>query len=225
MFDWLRKRDETPLKSSPPPVPPSPRVETLNDHKPSYQKLPFNKAKRDASISQAFDYANEINEFVKKKKELIWSVLLEHLADSYTQRPEQFSQLNIKKNIHLFHSNGLTKVTIRLKKESTIDSATLDGVKPAIMACLNEWSDGAKNYDAIQTVIKNAFELDASGNVNRFRVWLLFQIDSKDPRWVDAMDRLKNSSVVKDVSRYILFYRRETIKSDFEKLILNFTAL
>ncbi len=222
MFDWIRNRMPTTNGARPDAVPP---IETLEKHNPKNVARPFNEKERDRMLSVVFQKAHDLSNYTKSAKQEMWTLVLFHLAESYSHDPSIFNQSNINKNIYLLSKDGLRKLHIKLKKGRSIDSATMDGVKPDIMACLEEWSKGAQNKDAMETIIRNAFETDAAGNVNRWRVWMLFQIESEDPRWVRAMSKLKQSFIVTDVERYMIFYQRKSLKEKWEKIILNFSAL
>jgi hypothetical protein len=187
--------------------------------------LAINMMQRDKLVRGLMTTAMGVAARVKADKEDIWERLLGYIAAEYSRDPKHFDQTMIKNNIELRTVDGLNRIKIRIAKLRSVDATTLAGVKPDIMACLNEWSEGAYNVDAIRGLVMRAFEPDASGNVNRWRVLLLLQVESDDPRWVSAMAKLKASSVVTDMKHYINFFYRKSPKDKWTYLTLNFSSL
>lgn len=91
--------------------------------------------------------------------------------------------------------------------------------KNLIDECINGWAVGSR--DEIQALVTRAFNTDKPGTINRSEVFRLFQLDLRDPRWLRAMDALRDAIRVVGSKEYINFYHRSDAKDGWKAITID----
>ena len=91
--------------------------------------------------------------------------------------------------------------------------------KKLIDDCINEWS--ADSRQEIQALVTRAFNTDKAGTMNRSEIFRLFRLDIRDPRWLNAMDAIREAMRVVGSKEYIRFYRRPHAKAKWEAITID----
>lgn len=95
----------------------------------------------------------------------------------------------------------------------------LQVAKQLIDECLNEWSEDAR--PEIRAIITRAFNTDKEGQVNRSEIFMLLRLDIEDPRWVRAMDAIRDAMRVTGSKEYVRFYRRESVTDSWQAVTID----
>lgn len=88
--------------------------------------------------------------------------------------------------------------------------------------CLLHWSENVQ--PELQSIITNAFDTDKAGRISRTNMVSLLKVESEDPRWVQAVEALKNSMRVTGSKEYIHFSFRDSVEAPWNKIIINLAS-
>lgn len=91
--------------------------------------------------------------------------------------------------------------------------------KSLIDECINDWS--ADSREEIQALVTRAFNTDKPGTMNCSEVFRLFRLDIRDPRWLKAMDALREAVRVVGSKEYINFYQRPHAKAGWSIITID----
>lgn len=112
-----------------------------------------------------------------------------------------------KGNMTLTSFDGCMKVQVQVA--DLIDfGPELHIAKALIDECLNEWA--ADSRPEIRAVIISAFNTEKASQINRAEIFMLLRLDIDDPRWLRAMDAIRDAIRVIGSKEYIRFYRRKS---------------
>lgn len=111
-----------------------------------------------------------------------------------------------KGNKTLMSHDGLYKVTVQVADTLTF-GPELQTAKSLVDECLNEWAADARAE--IRTLVTKAFDTDKEGQINRSHIYMLLRLDIADPRWVSAMQAIRDAMRVVGSKTYVRCYRRE----------------
>jgi len=110
-----------------------------------------------------------------------------------------------KGNMTLMSFDGCMKVQVQVA--DLIDfGPELHVAKSLIDECLNEWA--ADSRPEIRAIITRAFNTDKAGQINRAEIFMLLRLDIEDPRWLKAMDAIRDAIRVIGTKSYTRFYQR-----------------
>ena len=185
--------------------------------------IPNQFIRRNKVVSDIVRNALDLQDTIKGIKTEMWDTLLEYLREDYEQNNKSFEK--IKNNLTLYNADKTHKLRVDLSKARTIDPVALAQTKEDIAICLKNWTTGAANVDAIQDIVTRAFQTDAAGNVNRWRVMLLLSIEVDDPLWNTAMEKLRKSDIVTGITQYLRFYIKDEKEKKYKQIRLNFSSL
>jgi len=110
-----------------------------------------------------------------------------------------------KGNVTLTSFDGTMKVQIQVA-DLIVFGPELQAAKRLVDECLAEWS--AEAGDELRAIVSRAFQVDKEGRVNRAEIFMLLRVSIEDPRWVRAMDAVRESIRVVGSKSYVRFYRR-----------------
>lgn len=114
--------------------------------------------------------------------------------------------------------DGLMKVQVQVSNLITF-GPELQVAKNLIDECLTEWS--ADSRPEIQTIVTRAFNTDKEGQVNRSEVFMLLKLEIKDPRWLQAMEAIRDAIRITGSKEYVRFYFRPSITSDWAAISID----
>jgi hypothetical protein len=110
-----------------------------------------------------------------------------------------------KGNVSLVSYDGRYKV-LRANQDTLVFDERLQAAKVLIDACLQRWSQGAR--EEIKVLINDAFQVDKAGNINTGRVLGLRRLDISDEEWCRAMRAIGEALQVAGSKSYVRLYER-----------------
>lgn len=114
--------------------------------------------------------------------------------------------------------DGLFRVQVAMAE--TLDfGPQLQIAKTLMDECLNEWS--ADSRPEIRAIVTRAFNTDKEGKINRGEVFMLLRLDIVDPRWLRAMDAIRDAIRVTGRKEYVRFGMRKSVDDEFSTVSIN----
>jgi hypothetical protein len=111
-----------------------------------------------------------------------------------------------KGNITLTTFDGCEKVQVQVADRIEFGPELLSA-KALIDECLTEWS--ADSGVQIRALVNRVFQVDKEGQINRAELFMLLRTNIDEPRWLRAMDAIKDSIRVVGSRQYVRFYDRK----------------
>lgn len=115
-----------------------------------------------------------------------------------------------KGNKTLTSHDGLFKITVQVA-DNIVFGSELQIAKSLVDECLNEWSQGSR--DEIRAIVQRAFNTDKAGQINRSEIFMLLRLEITDPRWLRAMQAIRDAMRIEGSKTYVRCHRRETCDS------------
>lgn len=112
-----------------------------------------------------------------------------------------------KGNLTLTSYDGTLKVQVQVQDQIEF-GPELQAAKKLVDECLTDWS--ADSGDNLRAVVTRAFQVDKEGQINRAEIFMLLRIVIDDPRWVRAMDAVRESIRIIGSKTYVRFHQRDT---------------
>jgi len=110
-----------------------------------------------------------------------------------------------KGNVSLYAFDGSFKIERAMSDFIRFDER-LQAAKVLVDDCLNRWSEKAP--PALQTLVRDAFQVDKQGRINMHRILSLRRVEIEDETWKDAMQAISDSVQVVNSKAYLRFYQR-----------------
>ncbi len=110
-----------------------------------------------------------------------------------------------KGNMTLYTYDGELRVTVQTADRLAF-GPEIQAAKALIDECLMDWVAGGR--DELVVLIQDAFRTDQEGQLNRYAILSLRRHAFDDPRWLRAMEAIKESERVLSSARYIRFHKR-----------------
>lgn len=85
--------------------------------------------------------------------------------------------------------------------------------------------ESASNKPAFRAMINKAFKIDKRGQVNRYLLLDLCEIECEDAEWKRAVQLIKDSQFADGTRHYLKFYTRNNHEEEFKPINLNFSNL
>jgi hypothetical protein len=99
----------------------------------------------------------------------------------------------------------------------------LQVAKTLIDELIHEWT---KDSDGkIKALIEHAFQTDKEGNINKGRVLSLFRLKIDDPKWLKAMDAIRDSMQASHSKEYLSLYERVGNDDKYVRISLDMAVL
>lgn len=114
--------------------------------------------------------------------------------------------------------DGLFKVEVRIADHVDF-GPELQVAKELIDECLNEWAEDANAF--LRTIVTEAFNTDKAGQINRAQIFGLLRHDISDPRWVRAMDAIRDAMRVVGSKTYVRCHRRAAPGAPWEAITID----
>lgn len=111
-----------------------------------------------------------------------------------------------KGNISLLSFDGLMRVSVKVADRIEF-GPELQAAKVLVDECLSQWAETSR--DEIKALVTRAFQVDQVGKINRNEIFMLLRVEINDPRWIRAMDAVRDSIRVIGSKTYILFHKRD----------------
>ena len=126
-----------------------------------------------------------------------------------------------KGNLTFVSYDGTLKVVVQVS-ETIVFGPELQVAKGIVDECLREWS--ADSRTEIQAIINRAFDVDSQGRINRNELFSLLRLEITDPRWVKAMQAIRDSIRVVGSKRYIRLYQRRNGQAGWEPITIDVSS-
>jgi len=102
--------------------------------------------------------------------------------------------------------DGCQKVQVQVS--DLIDfGPEIQTAKTLIDECLNEWA--ADSRPEIRAIVTRAFNTDKEDQINRSEILMLLRLEIEDPRWLKAMEAIRDAMRVTGSKSYVRFYTRD----------------
>jgi len=184
--------------------------------------VPVVEKKRDKAVEDIHTAVDKVEQMMLKTKEAVLTLIESYLL---WLEKETNTKREGKGNLTLTNFSGDKLVEIVINDMIDFDER-LGLAKTKIDECFTEWSEGSR--DEITAIVRQAFNLDKKGNVNRQMIVRLLSLEIKDRRWREAMDLIRHSMQVRGTRQYINLRRKvktELGSEQWEKVNLNFSAM
>lgn len=87
----------------------------------------------------------------------------------------------------------------------------LQSAKALVDECLVEWGEGA--HPVLRSLIRESFDTDKEGRLNRSAIFRLLRQECADERWTRAMDAIRDSIRSTGSRQYVRFHYRPDPKA------------
>lgn len=129
-----------------------------------------------------------------------------------------------KGNFELTNFSQTKKICVRINDCIYFDER-LNLAKEKIDSCINRWSSENTNHQGryIEAIIKEAFNVDKKGSVNKAQILRLLKVNINDKEWIAAQKLIKDSMQISETKRYKNFKIKESGEK-WELVNLNFNT-
>ena len=123
-----------------------------------------------------------------------------------------------KGNKTLMSHDGLFKVSVQVA--DYIDfGPELQIAKELVDECLNEWAADAR--PEIRAIVTRAFNTDKAGQINRAELFMLLRLEITDPRWMKAMQAIRDAMRVVGSKTYVRCHKRSAPDAPWEAITID----
>lgn len=127
-----------------------------------------------------------------------------------------------KGNKTLQSVDGLFKVQVQVSDYIAF-GPELQIAKALFDECLTEWAVGT--HPVLRSLVKDAFQTDKTGNINRARIFMLLRQDCDDPRWQEGQRAIREAIRVVGSKTYIRCYQRTSHDAPWAPVVLDMAAV
>jgi len=127
-----------------------------------------------------------------------------------------------KGNVTLTSFDGKYRVQIKNQANIAFDER-LQVAKQLIDELIHEWAQGSRGE--IRALLEHAFQTDKEGNINKGRVISLFKLKIDDPKWLAAMDAIRDSMQASHSKEYLSLYERVGNEDKYVRISLDIAGL
>ena len=159
---------------------------------------------RDELVRTLFAQAEEASALLKAFKERAFADVesfLALVAEKYGSTLK-----GDKGNVTLTSYDGSLRILVQIADVISFKSAELQACKAIVDELISEWS--IDSQAELRAIVMNAFRVDKAGQINRGALLSLLRLEIAEPRWVKAMEALKDSISIDGTKAYIRFSRR-----------------
>ncbi len=123
-----------------------------------------------------------------------------------------------KGNLTLHSYDGRFKIVRSVADLIRFDEQLI-AARKLVDDCLSDWTDESR--DELRALVNQAFQVNATGSVRTSEVLRLLRIDIKDPRWITAMEAVRNSIQVMGTKPYVRIYERVKGTDEYTPITLD----
>lgn len=127
-----------------------------------------------------------------------------------------------KGNVQFTSYDGTLRVSLKMADVLEF-GPELQAAKKLVDECLMEWAAGSS--ENLRAIVQRAFRVDREGKVNRAELFMLLRASIPDPRWVRAMDAIRDSIRVIGSKAYFNFSERKSPESEWSPILINLAKL
>jgi hypothetical protein len=111
-----------------------------------------------------------------------------------------------KGNLSLSTFDGCQRVLVQVSDQVEF-GPELQAAKALIDECLSEWA--ATGGDELRALVNRVFQVDQQGRISPAQIFMLLRTEITDPRWLRAMDAVRESIRVIGSRTYMRFHQRD----------------
>lgn len=126
-----------------------------------------------------------------------------------------------KGNVGLKTYDGTLQLVIQVANLIKFDDEGVLACKLLADECLTEWT--ADSMAEVRAIVTDAFRLK-DGQLNRGKLLGLFRYQFTDPRWIKAMEALRDAISVEGTKAYARFSRRPEPEAEWQNVSLDFAT-
>ncbi|MBY6244166.1 DUF3164 family protein, partial [Methylosinus sp. Sm6] len=126
-----------------------------------------------------------------------------------------------KGNITLTSFDGLMKVQVQVQDQLDF-GPELQAAKRLVDECLTDWA--ADSRAEIRALVTRAFQVDATGKINRAEIFMLLRVEIEDERWARAMQAVRDSIRVIGSKTYVRFAERAAPDAPWRSITIDLAA-
>lgn len=191
----------------------------MGDGKGGYQPIEHISAQdllQDETVRKILGYGIELSDQIARFKEHTFDDLG---AFEAVLAQEYDTTIGGKKgNKTLQTVDGLFKVQVQVSDHIDF-GPELQIAKSLVDECLIEWSADARSE--IRAIVADAFNTDKAGQINRSQIFMLLRREISDPRWIKAMQAIRDAMRVVGSKTYVRCYKRETFDAPWEAVTID----
>lgn len=129
---------------------------------------------------------------------------------------------DVKGNIQLSNFGQTKQVKISIDDIISFDER-LNLAKSKVDACLKRWTEKSGDKE-LSFIVKDAFNVDKKGNINKHQILKLLKINIQDREWIDAQKLIQESIQITTTKKYKNFRVKSNCKEKWETINLNFSS-
>jgi hypothetical protein len=174
---------------------------------------------RDEMVRELFSHAEALAKTLSEFKVKAFGdvdAFLDLVAEKYGAKAVPGGE---KGNVTLLSYDGSLRIQVQIADVLAFKSEDLQACKAIVDELIAEWS--ADSQAEIRAIVMNAFRVNRAGHINRGALLGLLRLDIQEPRWVKAMEALKESITVDGTKPYIRFARRAASDAAWENVSLD----
>jgi len=175
---------------------------------------------RDDLVNKIVQDARDTQAKLKAFKERTLSEIDSFIDLSAAEYQTQFG--GAKGNVTLASYDGKYRVQIKNQTYIAFDER-LQVAKSLIDELIHEWTKDSRGE--IKALIEHAFQTDKEGNINKGRVLSLFRLKIDDPKWLQAMDAIRDSMQASHSKEYLSLYERVGNEDKYVRISLDIAGL
>jgi len=147
---------------------------------------------------------------------------LDWLIGKHGQRNSKRQQENKQSSHTIFSLDRSLSLSRKYSDRVKYDDVMITAAKELIDKCVEEWEKGSR--DEMKQLVALSFKRNANNEFSRAKIVELRQINSKDPRWKEAMDMIQEAELVDGVASYLLVSVRDA-QEKYHPLPLDISAV
>ncbi|MEM6384359.1 MAG: DUF3164 family protein [Pseudomonadota bacterium] len=123
-----------------------------------------------------------------------------------------------KGNVTFQSYDGTMKVQVQIADQIAF-GPELQSAKKLVDECLVEW--GAESREELRALVNRVFSVEKEGEINKAELFSLLRLEIEDPRWLAAMDAIRDAIRVTGTKEYVRFYQRATPRDRWEPVTID----
>ncbi len=191
----------------------------MGDGKGGYQPIETIKPQHlleDETVRKVLSYAIELSDQIARFKEHTF----EDIGSFEAMLAQEYDTTvgGKKGNKTLQSVDGLFKIQVQVADHIDF-GPELQVAKTLVDECLNEWSADARAE--LRGIVTDAFNTDKSGQINRSQIFMLLRREITDPRWIKAMQAIRDAMRVVGSKTYVRCYQRPSHDAPWEAVTID----
>lgn len=170
----------------------------------------------DETVRKVMGYALELSAQIARFKTNTFADLNAFqglLEDEYGARAG-----GAKGNVTFQSFDGTMKVQVQIADQFTF-GPELQQAKHLVDECLVEW--GAESRPELRALVNRVFSVEKEGEINKAELFSMLRMEIEDPRWISAMDAIRDAIRVTGTKEYVRFYQRASSRDGWQTVTID----